>query len=183
MMKRMAGCLCLIVFTLFFHSCDDRRAVQVERRGDEVVIHSGKDTLTARTIGGKRSTTYLLVGGSGRGLFPFIAHFSVIPMAKVERFEREYGDFLKCKSSGALEVEGNVGSMFLYASNENVAEVLHETDNFAMLWKHPIMKMTFVEIKIVKHTAKILGKEVKVESNFRPNFLVTHAELIHSNYP
>lgn len=174
-----------VVLTLIFvcSSCLPEKVAHVEFKGDDVLIQSGKDRLTARVLGGERSGTFLLVGGSGRGIFPFTAHFSVIPIPVVNQLIREHGDFLKCKSSGALEAQGAASSMFLYAQDTGAAKMLRAIDGLVMSWKYPVVEMTFVEIEVTAHTTDFFGRQIDVNSSaYRPNYIVKKVTLLKQNF-
>jgi len=124
-----------------------------------------------------------VVGGTGRGMFPFTAHFSVIPLARLQQFLRDYGSFEECRASGVLDADGNVSSMFLYAADEKVARTLRKIDDLAMSWSYPVVRLTVIRIDILEHSADVLGRPVKGDSaEFNPSFLVKEAVLVRSSY-
>lgn len=182
----LAGLLRLalgLILIFVCSSCLPEKVARVEFKGDGVLIQSGKDRLTARLVGGERSGAFLLVGGSGRGIFPFTAHFSAIPIPVVNQLIREHGDFLKCKSSGALEAQGSASSMFLYAQDTEVAKKLRAVDGLVMSWKYPVVEMTFVEIEVTAHTTDFFGRQIDVNSSaYRPNYIVKKVTLLKQNF-
>lgn len=171
--------LLLSAFSLY--SCDYQSpSVIVEQQDDGLIIKSGKHTIYARELGEKHTEEFLLVGGTGRGMYPFTAHFSVIPTSRVEQIKRKSG---KGTVLAALESSDYVRSMFLYPVHQTVGKELLEADGLAMTSNYPVVRMSFVEINVTKHTVKVLGREVEeARDEFAPCYLVVHLEIVHENY-
>ncbi len=182
-MNRIAVAVFLMLMIFYSPFCLLPKSAYVEQDGEQVVIQSGQNHLTARLAGKEQTASFLIVGGSGRGIFPFTAHFSVIPMSVADRLTKEHGDFLKCNSSGALEAQRATSFMFLYAQDNAVAQILRAVDQLAKSWKYPVVEMTFSKIDVIAHTTRWIGCGIKVDSSsFQPNFLVKKIRLVEQDF-
>ncbi|MFP4472445.1 MAG: hypothetical protein ACLFPX_01050 [Candidatus Omnitrophota bacterium] len=164
-------------------ACDYYKSGTVELRQGKYHLTSGKDRLTAESAGEQKQETFLVVGGTGRGFFPFTAHLSVIPAENVERVLSDCGGFEQCRAAGELEQNAWVESMFLYAADDDAARQLTRIDELAMTWEYPLVSLTFRKIRILDHTRAVLDGEVPVRSDsFSPNYIVSHIKIIRKNY-
>jgi len=173
----------LVLCVLIAVSCDFSEKISVRSRTGKMEITSGDDLIIAQPVGQERTVSFLVVGGTGRGMFPFTTHFSVIPLARLQQFLRDYGSFEECLAGGVLDADGNVSSMFLYAGDEKIARTLRKIDDLAMSWHYPVVRLTVVKIDILEDSADLMGQRVAGESaEFQPAFLVKEAVLIRSSY-
>ncbi|MEW5894641.1 MAG: hypothetical protein AB1650_02615 [Candidatus Omnitrophota bacterium] len=175
-----------VIAAAAFLSCEQNipREIEVHIDGKTVQIKSGQHCLNAELTGEEDTETFVLVGGSGRGFFPFTAHFSVLSISTIQRLKREFGDSVNLDMRGSLESKARPVSMFLYASNPTVAQTLDDADDLAMSWNYPVIKIRYAEIKILEHSAVFFGHDVPVRGSYdyKPNFLVTSAVLISPQF-
>lgn len=181
MMKRrwLFTVLCVLIAV----SCDFSEKTSVRSRHGKLEITAGDDLIIAQPVGQAQTGSFLVVGGTGRGMFPFTVHLSVVPMARLQQLMRDYKDFKECQASGDLEDEANTASMFLYAGDEKIARALRKIDDLAMSWRYPVVRLTVIKIEILKHSADVLGQPVAGDSaEFKPSFLVKEVVLVRSSY-
>ncbi len=156
------------------------KSTDIEQRGKELSITVGKHRLTASIIGCEIRNSFLIIGESCEGDLFFTALLSVIPLDTAERLARRYGDFRKCNSPGASEGKRSIKSMLLYAANHDVEQRLRCINKLAMAGKNPIIKMTYVELKINSHTVR--GEEIPIVYNSNMHsFLVRDVQLIEED--
>ena len=178
---RQTGIIFLMCCIFFCSSCViEQKPIKVTREGDRIIVQEGAYRLLARQIARERTDTFLVAGGSGRGIFPFTAHFSVIPAFGIRRLMRECKSIFECRARGVFDHPDNVTSMFLYAANDEVAKQLRSVDAMAMSWMYPIVRLTFTPIETVSQTRRFMDRDIELESaEYSPKFLVTDAVLLN----
>lgn len=173
--------LAVLVAAPFISSCT-RRSTKVEQEAKGLSITVGKHRLTAAVVSREITDSFLVVGGSAKGDLYFTANFAAIPLVTAERLAQQYGDFRKCNSPGASQAIRSIKPMLLYAADRDVERRLRDVDKLTMARKDPVIKMTYVKLRINAHTIQRGGKEIQVVSQDTvPSFLVKDVQLIEEN--
>lgn len=159
------------------------KSTTIERNGNQVSMTIGSHHLIASVVSNEITDSFLVIGGFSGGDMYFTTMLSVIPLKTAERLHRQYGNFRKCGSPGAAEGMRSVIPVLLYADNHNVERTLKAVNRLASAHKDPVIKMTFVQLKITDFKIKFGDQMEKVAfQDDSDAFLVKDIQIIEKEH-
>ena len=172
----------ILIVAMIFLKSHISKSMEIQRSGNNLSITSGRHTISASIIGGQRTESFLVFGGSKNSDLDFAFPFSVIEFNTANRLAQRYGDFFRCASPGASEAKKSIKSLFLYPENSDIERSLKSIDKLTMNDKSPVVKMTYVELLVTDHKMIKYGQESQLD--YRGNFiscLVKEVQLIEED--
>ncbi len=180
-MKKVIISLLLIggIFYFVGNLKEKKEAMKLEFNEDQIIIHSGKGYFLTRKTGSSISDSYLLTGGSKD--FKMGVFLPVISMEKVQRLEKEYGNFRKCKSSGAFQARGNTSFLHALGSDAEIQSVLEKIGTLGVSAKNVVFEMTYETLEIIPPEDRTAEGVVNFSGPLLHFILVDDVHIIEEN--